>query len=119
MPKAVYRLTRHGWKRIAYTPFQGRGYGGIAAYGYPVGMTMADDGLGIIWESRGTTYVTRDGGSHWHAGPGRAEIDFGQSAAVLPHGVGYLLLAVGGSEHRRLLVTRDGGHTWHIAHRWL
>jgi photosystem II stability/assembly factor-like uncharacterized protein len=120
MSKAVYRLTRRGWKRVAYTPFSGRGYGGIALYGYPAGIAMADDAFGLLWESRGTLYVTRDGGSHWTAQPRwvRPEIDFGQSAAALPHGVGFALLAVGGSEHGRLLVTRDSGRTWHTIHRW-
>jgi photosystem II stability/assembly factor-like uncharacterized protein len=120
MGKAVYRRTGGGWKRVAYTPFGERGYGGISAYGYPVGMAMADDGFGLIWEARGTAYVTRDGGSHWIGleQVARPEIDFGQSAAALPGGVGFILLALGGGERRRLLVTRDGGHTWQTAHRW-
>lgn len=116
MGKAVYRLTANGWKHVAYTPFGPGGYGGISPYGYPVGIAMADDGFGLIWESRGTLYVTRDGGSHWTGLPrvARPEIDFGQSGAALPHGVGFVLLG----ERRRLLVTRDGGRTWHIAYRW-
>jgi hypothetical protein len=66
MGKAVYRLTTSGWKRVAYTPFgPGPGHGGISLYGYPLGIAMADDGFGLIWESRGTLYVTRNGGSHW------------------------------------------------------
>jgi hypothetical protein len=120
MGKAVYRLTVHGWRRVAYTPFGDHGYGGISSYGYPVGMAVADDGFGLIWESRGTLYVTRDGGSHWTGLPAvaRPEVDFGQSAAALPHGVAFVLLALGGSESRRLLVTRDGGHAWRVAYRW-
>lgn len=120
MGKAVYRLNRGTWTRVAYTPFGPGGYGGISAYGYPLGIAMADDGFGLIWESRGTLYVTRDGGSHWTGLPrvARPEVDFGQSAAALPHGVGYVLLGLGGGERRRLLVTHDGGRTWHTAHRW-
>jgi photosystem II stability/assembly factor-like uncharacterized protein len=121
MAKAVYRLSSSGWKRVAYTPLFGRGgYGGIARYGYPLGMTMADDGFGLMWESRGTLYVTRDGGSHWKAMPrvARPEVDFGQSAAVLPRGVAYLILGLGGSERRRLLKTSDHGRSWHVVHRW-
>ncbi len=123
MGKAVYRLTTNGWKRVAYTPFDGltgHGYGGIGLYGYPLGITMADDGFGLIWESRGTLYVTRDGGSHWLGLPkvARPEIDFGQSGCALPHGVGYILLSLGGSQHRRLLVSLDRGRTWRVAHRW-
>jgi photosystem II stability/assembly factor-like uncharacterized protein len=120
MSKAVYRLTLKGWKRVAYTPFGPGGYGGIAPYGYPVGMAMTDDGFGLIWESRGTLYVTRDGGSHWLGLPrvAQPEVDFGQSAAALPHGVGFVLLGRGGGERRRLVVTRDSGRTWHTAHTW-
>ena len=120
MGKAVYRESRSYWTRVAYTPFGTGGYGGISAYGYPVGMAMADDGFGLIWESRGTLYVTRDAGSHWTGQPrvARPELDFGQSATVLSHGVGFVLLGLGGGERRRLLTTRDGGRTWRIVHRW-
>jgi hypothetical protein len=121
MGKSVYRLEASGWKRVAYTPGPaGHGYGGISSYGYPIGIAMARDGFGVIWESRGTLYVTRDGGSHWTALPkvARPEVDFGASAAALPHGVGYVLLSVGGSGVRRLIGTRDGGRTWYVVHRW-
>ena len=33
------------------------GYGGISLYGYPLGIAMAADGFGVIWELRGTLYV--------------------------------------------------------------
>jgi photosystem II stability/assembly factor-like uncharacterized protein len=107
--KAVYRLTRDGWKRVASPPQQG----------YAEGIAMAADGFGVIWESRGTLYVTRDGGSHWAARPGVAvpEIDFGISGAALRHGVAFVLLARG-NVHRRLLETTDHGRTWRVVHRW-
>ena len=121
MGKSVYRLDPGGWKRVAYTPFAppGHSYGGISIYGYPVGIAMARDGFGVIWESRGTLYVTRDGGSHWTglAKVARPEEDFGQSGAALPHGVGYVLLSVSGVR-RRLIGTHDGGRSWHLVHRW-
>jgi photosystem II stability/assembly factor-like uncharacterized protein len=120
--KSVYRLFAKGWKRVAYTPFSpwGRGYGGISGYGYPVGIAMAQDGFGVIWESRGTLYVTRDGGAHWTALPkvARPEQDFGQSGAALPHGVAYVLLSLGGTGVRRLIETTDAGRSWHVVHRW-
>ncbi len=122
MGKSVYRLYAKGWKRVAYTPFaqRGHGYGGISVYGYPVGIAMAQNGFGVIWESRGTLYVTRDGGSHWTGRPAVAqpEKDFGQSGAALPHGVAYVLLSIGGTGVRRLIETRDAGRTWHVVHRW-
>ena len=121
MSKAVYRLGVSGWKRIAYTPLIGKGQvGGLAAYGYPEGMAMADDGFGLIWESRGTLYVTRDGGYHWAGEPhvARPEIDFGIAGATLRGGSGYVILSQGGSMKRRLLVTHDAGRHWRAAYRW-
>jgi len=120
--KSVYRLYAKGWKRVAYTPFvgPGHGYGGISVYGYPIGIAMAQNGFGVIWESRGTLYVTRDGGLHWTGLPkvARPEVDFGQSGVALPHGVAYVLLSIGGTGVRRLIETTDSGRTWHVVHRW-
>jgi len=122
MGKAVYRLGPSGWRRVAYTPLgpPGRPSGGIGAYGYPLGIAMARDGFGLIWESRGTLYVTRDGGAHWRGLDRVAvpETDFGQSAAALPHGIGFALLSKGGGMQRRLLQTRDGGRSWASVHEW-
>jgi hypothetical protein len=119
--KDVYRLGSGGWKRIAWAPLIGKGgEGGLASYGYPVGMAMADDGFGIIWESRGTLYVTRDGGYHWVGEPhvARPDLDFGVSGSVVKGGTGYVVLSQGGRMIRRLLVTHDAGRHWRVAHRW-
>lgn len=122
MGKSVWRLRAHGWKRVAFTGFAppGKGYGGISGYGYPIGIAGARDGFGILWESRGTLYVTRDGGSHWTGLPAVAqpEVDFGQSAYALPHGVGFVVLAHGGTEMRRLIETTDFGRSWRVVHVW-
>lgn len=119
--KAVYRWTPAGEQRVAYTPFPppGRGYGGISLGGYAEGIAMAHDGFGIIWESRGTLYVTRDGGSLWIGLPHVAEpeVDFGLSGSALPHGVAFVLLERGGT-HVRLLETTDAGRRWSVVHRW-
>jgi photosystem II stability/assembly factor-like uncharacterized protein len=120
MGKSVYRMTPNGPRRVANTPFAGRGHGGISGYGYPQGIAMAPDGFGLIWESRGTLYVTRDGGSHWTGLPkvARPEVDFGISANALREGVGFVVLAQGGSEVRRLIATADAGRSWHVVRRW-
>jgi hypothetical protein len=113
--KAVYR----GKKRVAYTPFAAHGgYGGISIYGYPVGIAGTHSGFGIIWETRGTLYVTRDGGRHWHALPkvAQPELDFGQWADVVWGRLGFVLLLRNG--HSRLLETTDAGHEWRVVHRW-
>jgi hypothetical protein len=117
--KAVYR----GKKRVAFTPTAlHRGYGGISEYGYAAGIAGAHDRFGIIWETRGTLYVTRDGGRNWHGLPkvARPEIDFGYWADVgaYPRGTGFVLLSIGGGEKRRLIETRDAGRTWRVVHRW-
>ncbi|HEX4323911.1 MAG TPA: hypothetical protein VHZ77_04685 [Gaiellaceae bacterium] len=122
--KSVYRQTTRGWKRVAYTGMtSANGHGGISSYGYPVGIAGNERplGFGIIWESRGTLYVSHDGGHDWQALPkvSRPEEDFGQWAYVLPRsGDGFVVLAIGGSEKRRLLETTDGGRTWRVVHRW-
>ena len=120
----MYRLTGRGWKRVAYTGItSGQSHGGISSYGYPVGIAGGDlpRSFGIIWESRGTLYVTRDGGHDWQGLPkvARPEEDFGQWAYVLPHGGdGFAILAIGGSEKRRLVETTDAGRIWRVVHRW-
>jgi photosystem II stability/assembly factor-like uncharacterized protein len=122
MAKAVYRITSTGAHRVAYTPFSGRGgYGGISSFGYPLGIAgEIRGGFGLIWESRGTLYVTRNGGHHWQGLPKlvRPDLDFGDSACVLPGGSGFALVSLGGSERRRLLETTDSGRTWRLVHRW-
>jgi photosystem II stability/assembly factor-like uncharacterized protein len=122
-PKAVYRLDRSRWRRIAWAPLvgSGEGHGGISSAGYPNGMAMADNGFGLIWESRGTLYVTRDGGSTWTGLPrlARPEVDSGVAGAALAHGVGFVVLGSGsGFKLRRLEETRDAGRTWLVVHRW-
>jgi len=116
--KSVYRLTATGWKRITATV--GTTYGGISSYGYVQGIAMADDGFGVIWESRGTLYVTRDGGRNWTGLPkvAQPEVDFGVQAIALQHGVAFALLANGGGEKRRLVETTDAGRSWRVAHTW-
>lgn len=121
MGKAVYRRTKDGWRLLARTPFPPPGppRGGLSITGYPVGISMAPDGFGVIWESRGTLYVTRDGGAHWLGLPRLAapDVDFGVSGSALPHGVAFVLLLRGGL-HERLLETTDAGRTWRVVHRW-
>jgi hypothetical protein len=118
--KSVYRLTRNGWKRLAWALLAPKlSSHGITAQGYAVGMAMAHDGFGIIWESRGPLLATRDGGSRWLGLPAVAvpEVDFGISGAALPRGIAFVLLARG-NVHRRLLQTADYGRTWRVVHRW-
>ena len=119
--KSVYRLTDRGWKRVAWTSMASpHAHGGISSYGYPVGIASSGKRFGVIWESRGTLYVTRDGGHEWHALPkvSRPEEDFGQWADVVNDRVSFVVLAIGGSETRRLIETTDAGRAWRVVHRW-
>jgi photosystem II stability/assembly factor-like uncharacterized protein len=109
--KYVYRdVPNRGWTRLAAH--------GLEQSGYANGIAMAADGFGVIWENRGTLYVTRDGGVHWTGLPkiSRPEVDFDGSATALAHGVAYVLLERGGAT--RLIATRDAGRTWRVVHRW-
>jgi len=71
--KAVYRnLPDRGWVRVACTnfaaaraPCPGDEHGGIGGFGYGIGIAGSWDGFGLIWEQRGTLYVTRNGGRQW------------------------------------------------------
>jgi photosystem II stability/assembly factor-like uncharacterized protein len=122
--KAVYHTTNGGrsWEvgaeQIAYPRV--RVHGGISSYGYPYGIAFAPDGFGILWEGRGTLYVTRDGGRRFAARPSvaRPEIDFGRGAAAFPGGRALLLLGRGGGPPTRLLATTDHARTWQTVHRW-
>jgi photosystem II stability/assembly factor-like uncharacterized protein len=118
--KAVYRLVPEGWKRLAWALLGPTLTShGITFGGYAEGLSMAPDGFGVIWQSRGTLLVTRDGGSRWLGLPRVAvpEVDFGISGWALPRGVAFVLLARG-DVHRRLLETTDYGRAWRVVHRW-
>lgn len=127
--KAVYRdFVDRGWKRVACTNFANshflcgkHSYGGISSLGYPSGIAgTARGGFGIIWESSGTIWTTRDGGKRWTGHPKLAEfsVDDGRWAGVLPRGgVGYVILTRG-TDTARLVETTDFGRTWHVVRSW-
>jgi photosystem II stability/assembly factor-like uncharacterized protein len=90
--------------------------GGLGGYGYPQGISFAADGTGILWESRGLLFRTRNGARTWStADVVKPELDFGSSATVVDDRIAYVLLERGAF---RLLRSADGGRTWSVVHRW-
>jgi photosystem II stability/assembly factor-like uncharacterized protein len=122
--KAIFRTRDAGktWQAGAATilisPRRRGRHGGISEYGYPAGLAFAPGGWGLLTETRGTLYVTRDGGVHWRAEPhvARPELDFAGGGAAFPGGVGLVLLT--DNFHGRLVETRDYGRTWRVVRRW-
>lgn len=121
--KAIYRTENGGktWEEGAATVFiatHQKQHGGIEEYGYPSGLAFAPGGWGLLTESRGTLYVTRDGGVRFRAEPkvARPEVDFAGGAAAFRGGIGYVLLADG--RQPRLIETHDFGRTWQVVRRW-
>lgn len=94
--------------------------GGLPLLGYPAGIAFAPNGFGLMWESRGTIFVTRDGGKSWHAEWKVAvpDADFGRGASAFADGTAFVLLGRGGGPSARLVVTHDFGRTWQVARRW-
>jgi photosystem II stability/assembly factor-like uncharacterized protein len=122
--KAVFR-TRDGgrsWQAGASAAGMNhsRERGGISLLGYPAGISFAPNGFGLMWESRGVAYVTRDGGNDWRAQQHLStfDVDFGRGAAAFSDGTGFILFGRGGGPAARLVETRDFGRTWSVVRRW-
>lgn len=122
--KGVFRTGDGGrtWQELAFTQMTRApgDHGGISSLGYVAGVAFAPNGFGLLWESRGTLYVTRNGGADWHARPHLAvlDVDFGRGASAFADGTGFVLLGHGGGPEARLIETRDFGRTWHVVRRW-
>jgi photosystem II stability/assembly factor-like uncharacterized protein len=113
--------TRNGgrtWTRLLGVEIGGASRGGVSSYGYPLGIAFAANGVGLMWESRGTLYQTRDGGRRWTplASVARPEVDFGLSASVVP-GRAFALLTRGSSVFRLVATTR-GYSGWRTVRVW-
>jgi photosystem II stability/assembly factor-like uncharacterized protein len=121
--KAIYR-TRDGgrtWEAGAASivlATRPHAHGGVSTYGYPSGLAFVSSGWGLLTESRGTLYVSRDGGMHFRAEPHVAvpETDFAGGAAAFPGGTGYVILT--SFRGARLIETHDFGRTWRVVRRW-
>ncbi len=116
--KAIYASSdgARRWHRLLNVPMTGVA-GGLTGYGYPEGISFTPQGYGLLWESRGSLFMTRDGGRHWKPlGIAEPEVDFGLSAVMLSRTRAFVLLSRDGSY--RLLATKDGGRSWSVVQRW-
>jgi photosystem II stability/assembly factor-like uncharacterized protein len=122
--KAIYETSNSGtnWKRLVNVDFEpGRPrLGGLHSNGYPRGISFTPSGRGILWQAREDTYLTEDGGRHWHrisvTSPEERE---GLSASLVSDRIGYLLLQDNGKGRDwELLRTGDGGSSWRLVRSW-
>jgi len=118
--KAIYRSDDgfRTWKRLLSLEIGGKPSGGLASYGYALGLAFAPNGAGVLWESRGTLYVTLDSGKEWSplTEVARPEVDFGSSASVVG-GRAFALLSQGDSRYRLVATTRGYGQ-WRTIRVW-
>jgi photosystem II stability/assembly factor-like uncharacterized protein len=121
-PKAVFETQNGGrdWRLVAdayFTRF-GRSRGGLSTGGYPYGISFEPGGHGLLWQARGHTYSTRDGGRHWR--PIRVtspEVIEGEAASVVSPAVRFLVVSNGRTGLYELLRLLRGGRA-HVVHRW-
>jgi photosystem II stability/assembly factor-like uncharacterized protein len=121
-PKAVFE-TRDGgrrWRLVADAFFTGigRSRGGLTAGGYPYGISFEPRGRGLLWQARGHTYSTRDGGRHWrYLGLTSPESIEGEAASVVSPDVRFLVVRNGRTNRYELLRLLHSGGA-HVVHRW-
>jgi photosystem II stability/assembly factor-like uncharacterized protein len=121
-PKAVFETRNAGrrWHLVADAHFTGigRSRDGLSASGYPLGMSFEPGGHGLLWQARGLTYSTRDGGRHWQSlRVTSPEVIEGQAASVVSANTHFLVVRNGRTNMYELLRLTPGRRA-HIVHRW-
>ena len=113
MAVVVYETNNAGasWSRLPSGPLGG--------FGYPSGLSMTTDGVGILTEDRGVSYRTSDGGRHWHplrsiTAPDTRE---GLSAAQVSDSTA-LILVFSGDTGTTLYRSTDGDRQWTVVRQW-
>jgi photosystem II stability/assembly factor-like uncharacterized protein len=99
-PKAVFETWDGGrrWRLLADAYFTriGRSRGGLSTGGYPHGLSFEPSGHGLLWQARGHTYSTRDGGRHWRSlSLTSPELIEGEAASVVSPAVRFLVVRNG------------------------
>jgi photosystem II stability/assembly factor-like uncharacterized protein len=120
--KAVYETVNAGtsWRTLVNVRFEpGRQRsGGLGSYGYAEGISFTRSGYGLLWEGRGSTFITRDGGRNWRPVSATSqEVRIGQSGSFVSDRIAYLLVVA--ERTVDLERTTDGGEHWRAVHKWL
>jgi photosystem II stability/assembly factor-like uncharacterized protein len=96
-----------------------RGARTIGSSGYARGMDFLRSGLGIVWESRGHSYITRDAGRTWSAlaltSPELVEIS---SASLVSERIALAVVRNGRRRRIELRRSSDGLRTWRVVRSW-
>jgi photosystem II stability/assembly factor-like uncharacterized protein len=91
----------------------------ICVCGYPHGVSFVAGGFGVLWQSRGVSYRTRDGGKTWSPLPGlEPEIVEAVTGDVVSPDTGFVVVRDGRRLEYLLRRSDDGGRSWSVAHRW-
>lgn len=121
-PKAVYETAdgATSWRLVAKGSFAaGTSRGGLSVFGYVGGLTFVRSGRGLLWETRGSTYRTSNGGRSWRGLSVTApETREGLSGWLVDDRLGFLLLQNDRRARYELLRTDDGGTTWKLVRIW-
>jgi photosystem II stability/assembly factor-like uncharacterized protein len=120
-PKAVFE-TRDGGKRwhlVADALFTqtGRNRGGLSVGGYAYGMSFEPSGDGLLWQARGDTYATSDGGRHWRPLRLTTPEPDGVGGSVVSPDVRFLLLHHSSTGPYDLVRLLPSGRA-HVVRRW-
>ena len=122
--KAVYETVNGGawWRRLLNVWFEpGRVHtGGLSRYGYASGISFSAGGRGLLWEGRGSSYLTSDRGRSWRPiSVTSPDERVGLSGSFVSDRIAYLLVQDSGARLAfQLERTTDGGRTWHLVRSW-
>ncbi|MDB5083414.1 MAG: hypothetical protein JWN30_300, partial [Bacilli bacterium] len=120
MGKRIVSSTDGGktWTIRANVNPAGGSSNGLSVSGYPAGIDFLANGRGWLWESRGFSYYTTDGGQNWtpFTNLTQPESKEARSMSLIDDQHGYALLW--DNNRYRLMFTADGGRSWHEVKSW-
>ncbi|UOF91735.1 hypothetical protein LSG31_05660 [Fodinisporobacter ferrooxydans] len=107
------------WTKKAEVTPKAANTNGLGLNGYPMGIDFLSDGRGWLWESRGNSFYTIDGGQNWipFTNLTSPETKEARSMSLIDNQHGYALLWV--NNKYLLMFTKDGGKSWSEANAWI